>query len=1569
MDEEKEPKPKKGLKGDPSQLNTQTDISKNSKKKNVFSAFVTVVALALVIGGIVLAVRLAHERNPNSLPTKNIVIGKTTITPANIKTLSEQLSKSSKQLHYSLGGSAVQVAENDLILNAALKDQAVRHTINVTQADLNSVIPQQSLVNGSKSAYDQYLKSTGQAMMTEILNENKVYESKLDNIVIAKKNLFIVGINYDAPYFNNSSNPAKLRTQATNILKTKFLPLFKKGESQSQITAQADLNYTGSNHPVYNPQIFFTGMPSFAYNYYNCTTAKPCFNDAEVGHFASIPGIVSTETKISQLTKVGQYTDVFTSKAGFIGIIQLTGQTPGAYNSWDQLTQSYKKQYAPQLAVTTEKTHASRFLATMQTGIQDIVGFGKNIGSLILPAKASADSTCNGCSCHDVTITLNAYFYNTKTGVTTSANGAWLQESRGDSVCPVSAGYYVDDSGQSGHRPNRMTTGSSGNASAADNCFTPVPYLLQRAPPTPGGFHGESFRSATVSSGGTSYSVGNATDFGNQFGPAAENNPGSDISQLWSGSTINNNGGMTVSITYNITPNTPPPTGGGSGTVACQNGSVIGSGLASNQEVDFTVQESTSSGGPNGPKLLPDGKITYSDVGSSSFSKREPGSGFYTPNEQYVFITTKVATDTVTYDSNGNKIHTWTYSSPSVSSVGPCFNADCNIDSVTGDLPGGNISAGGTVTVTATVYNDSPSGLGLPGNDIGNGIGSPSDALSIQSSPGVNGSFSLAPPGYTGPIAYPYPPPGPGDTSVTQTFTTTVSGDGTINAYAGYPGGILNLPGGVCSSDYLSVYQPPTVSVAVACDAAITGSAADPYYPGLPINVMLYADGTSAGNALNGDNPILANGPGGTYSFNVPSSLQDGQNHTIYAIAKDPQAVEDSAPQSVPMTGCEKFHLQPGANGGKLSPAPEAPTSFDGNATITVTYHNGATSTDSATYGPGPGNYPGYPGVPTAANCPPAASVGCPSYTFTKNGTTVGSGSFGSGRFIDTTYTPPAVAISPLTYVAGDTYCLNVGADPIDGYIQNDGTILSVSNHGPDTQPSCDTVTNRPFFKVYNGGASAGGAFSAKSGSCSGGGELASWNNDSGVYPTVTTGDFGASAQLNALALKDITGFASAQPPFAIQPPSYLSFANTTASTTPDAYSPKLGGAFDPTGNGYCLTDTSPPTSPPLYNGPGPYKQLGKTLNPGTNTSVFVAPTTVAPNGDVYIAGNIVYKGDNGLTGASASWNSIGDVPSFVLHAAGNIYISPNVTELDGLYIAQGKIYTCADSSGFNPMAIPNLYSGCNNQLTVYGNFVATQVNLMRTYGSLRDETPNPAVTTAAVPGATRKLDWSYAGKIPGDTCTLVTEPSAPNGSNYTGPKTADLGWEDNYLCVPPSDGTPAPVQIGYTCDTYFNGNVNGCNTPASASSLPPPGLPNCTASIGNAIAAPPWNYPSTTYAWQDNYICSNYPIRFVVSSSDPSSSTQYCTPMKEPWDTNGGDVWNKAAYVCIDAGQVGTTTPATAHVAAPCSNPGVQSSPQTCAAEVFNFSPEMYLPTLDTLPPGGVSTKWDAVTSLPPVL
>jgi len=68
----------------------------------------------------------------------------------------------------------------------------------------------------------------------------------------------------------------------------------------------------------------------------------------------------------------------------------------------------------------------------------------------------------------------------------------------------------------------------------------------------------------------------------------------------------------------------------------------------------------------------------------------------------------------------------------------------------------------------------------------------------------------------------------------------------------------------------------------------------------------------------------------------------------------------------------------------------------------------------------------------------------------------------------------------------------------------------------------------------------------------------------------------------------------------------------------------------------------------------------------------------------------------------------------------GNIFIAPNVTRLDGVYVAQpdddaskGNIYTCAGATQIN------ILDKCSTQLTINGSFIAQQIHYGRTVGTV----------------------------------------------------------------------------------------------------------------------------------------------------------------------------------------------------------------------------------------------------------
>jgi hypothetical protein len=132
----------------------------------------------------------------------------------------------------------------------------------------------------------------------------------------------------------------------------------------------------------------------------------------------------------------------------------------------------------------------------------------------------------------------------------------------------------------------------------------------------------------------------------------------------------------------------------------------------------------------------------------------------------------------------------------------------------------------------------------------------------------------------------------------------------------------------------------------------------------------------------------------------------------------------------------------------------------------------------------------------------------------------------------------------------------------------------------------------------------------------------------------------------------------------------------------------------------------------------------------GKNITVFV-------DGNVYIDSNITYEARSYYTADTA--------PKFALVVKGSIYVSKNVTELDGLYIAQpdpdvndittadtGVIWTCHGSSTTVPTG-SFVSQNCRNKLSVEGALVAKQVVLLRAIGDVASATVNESKSSANI--------------------------------------------------------------------------------------------------------------------------------------------------------------------------------------------------------------------------------------------
>jgi hypothetical protein len=547
---------------------------------------------------------------------------------------------------------------------------------------------------------------------------------------------------------------------------------------------------------------------------------------------------------------------------------------------------------------------------------------------------------------------------------------------------------------------------------------------------------------------------------------------------------------------------------------------------------------------------------------------------------------------------------------------------------------------------------------------------------------------------------------------------------------------------------------PPEVSVntPTCAQSLLAGWAAEPGTPPntwttQPVSVEVYANGPAGGGGVligttsSSGNTHGVYGFGSTWSLAIPSAY-DTSGTTFWVYAINSQGIESGPningpalndPIQLNMTGCMQYTFVPSASVDLLSVGP-------GGSVADEQDPNAVTFTGS----------PGLSGGAGGAACINGITVQYRTYLV--NATTGAVTYFAGGpngspnAFVTDTahtrvctndqyqYTPET--INDTTLQAGDQYCLDLKVSPSPVWVNSAGQIIPPPGVPVDGH-ECTPVDNEPFFKVFNSSISSGGEFNTvPAADCSKQGVLGAWYYyETAYYGNHRNDEYGSSSQLGAQALGPIVGFGTAQgDEFGTGAIPYgLSFANSSGDVKVDPDSPDLGGNL---GGQHCITDA--PSAPDnttsdignsvtvgsgaLVNGAHSYSSGDLTINGGSvaagnNVAIYVT------GHDVYISNPITY----------GAWASTSDVPSFVLVVTdGNIYINPSVTELDGIYVAKagtsadtdGKIYDCSDTPDgqfFKAMPTDELYDNCNQQLTVYGSFIADQVNLMRTFGSLRD--------------------------------------------------------------------------------------------------------------------------------------------------------------------------------------------------------------------------------------------------------
>lgn len=265
----------------------------------------------------------------------------------------------------------------------------------------------------------------------------------------------------------------------------------------------------------------------------------------------------------------------------------------------------------------------------------------------------------------------------------------------------------------------------------------------------------------------------------------------------------------------------------------------------------------------------------------------------------------------------------------------------------------------------------------------------------------------------------------------------------------------------------------------------------------------------------------------------------------------------------------------------------------------------------------------------------------------------------------------------------------------------------------PSPAQSCVRVVGKPIVKVAGGDVAVGGTFSPCT--TNSGASIVAWPGYSPDYS-------GAGTTLAAFAPGNIRGFATAVGGSPVTaPPGGLAFSNT--SVAGEVY----GGHYTvmPCIANYWANKSSVAVATPTATAAIAGTANGSFTVSGTQQIATGGGITVQRGGHrtIYVDGNLLITG-SGIYYNRSGWTSIDDIPALEVVVRGNIYISSEVSELNGVYVAQptsplnGKIYTCA--SGYSPVAATARYDQCNNQLTVNGAFIAQQVEFDRASGTRR---------------------------------------------------------------------------------------------------------------------------------------------------------------------------------------------------------------------------------------------------------
>lgn len=523
---------------------------KKLDKKKLFVAGLVIVAVIGLVG----AGLFGYSRYQDSRQkAKDIVIGDITITPEDRALYAKSIENYKKANNaVSLQGTPEELAIDDLVMNAALKQEAKKNNLSLTDTEIRTIhdippdmpISESQSIGPSSNGYDYYKYTTA---------ENTLLRQKLEKALIAERSLSYTSVNFDSPFFNSQKDKEalkKLHQQAKDTLTNDFLPLYEKGATKEEIASKAEANYVNGpqNDQLY--KLFFEKMvvgSNYFENYVdkvdNSKYITPemltkegvpeAFKDLEnVDYGIPVEGLRNTVDEINKLKKVGDHTGVFASKTGMYMIARLEKATGGSYVNWQDFLDSYKEKYVPKSEQTKKVSLIGEARQKVLASARDAAS---KLSNMVMPTAEAQPA--GGCGSHTITASVTALDIDTGAVLWTQVTASQSSVGCGNGNSVSSDFGYVQMAGNcwgepvqfsvatpNGYTPAGSFTGawtpSDVNGTGAYSAF----YYFRRIPP-PDQCPNIPGIQAQVPAGLTIDDQGNCVTDGGGTGPPGNNNP------------------------------------------------------------------------------------------------------------------------------------------------------------------------------------------------------------------------------------------------------------------------------------------------------------------------------------------------------------------------------------------------------------------------------------------------------------------------------------------------------------------------------------------------------------------------------------------------------------------------------------------------------------------------------------------------------------------------------------------------------------------------------------------------------------------------------------------------------------------------------------------------------------------------------------------------------------------------------------------------------------------------------------------------------------------------------------